>query len=270
MVVKINPRDTNYNKTKGWYLKYLLIWMGALFFSTTAMAQLEVLISGGFSGPYKQILPQFERSTGIAVTSLSGASQGSGPKTIKAQLAAGASPDVVILSREGLSELMAAGKIQPGSDVDLATAPLGAAVPTGIPKPDISTVPALKQSLLKIKSIVVPGSTSGIYLTTEVFPHMGIADQITVKVTERGSEATALLAAKEVGIAIQPSSELANVPGIDYIGPLPKEVQLIQTFAAAIVKDAKHSESASKLIQLLSSPIAAQAIQHWGMNTIQR
>ena len=248
----------------------MLTLIGALVFSTTAMAQLEVMISGGFSGPYKQVLPQFEKASGITVTTSSGASQGSGPKTIKAQLAAGARPDVVILSREGLSELMAAGRIQPGTDVDLATAPLGAAVPAGIPKPDIGTVPALKQSLLRIKSIAVPGSTSGIYITTEVFRGMGIADQITVKVTERGSEATALLAAKEVGIAIQPSSELANVTGIDYIGPLPKEVQLIQTFAAAIVKDANHPESAKKLIQLLSSPTAAEAIKHWGMDLIQR
>ena len=255
--------------TGEWNLKYVLTVMGALVFSTAAMAQLEVMISGGFSGPYKQVLPQFEKASGITVTTSSGASQGSGPKTIKAQLAAGASPDVVILSREGLSELMAAGRIQAGTDVDLATAPLGAAIPSGTPKPDISTVPALKQSLLKIKSIVVPGSTSGIYLTSEVFPRMGIANQVTVKVTERGSEATALLAAKEVGIALQPSSELANVPGIDYIGPLPKEVQLIQTFAAAIVKDAKHPESAKKLILLLSSPAAAQAIHHWGMGLIQ-
>ena len=75
------------------------------------MAQLEVMISGGFQGPYTQMLPSFEKTTGIKVVTKSGASQGSGPKTIKAQLLAGTTADVVILSREGLTELIAMNKI---------------------------------------------------------------------------------------------------------------------------------------------------------------
>ena len=126
------------------------------------MAQLQVIISGGFSGPYQQMLPQFEKNTGISVKTLSGASQGTGPKTIKAQLEAGASVDVVILSREGLAELVALGRIMPGTVTDLAIAPLGAAVPLGSARPDISNVAAFTQAIVKANSIVVPGSTSGI------------------------------------------------------------------------------------------------------------
>ena len=233
------------------------------------MAQLEVMISGGFQGPYNQMLPEFEKATGIKVITKSGASQGSGPKTIKAQLLAGTTADVVILSREGLTELVSLGKIIPNSDVDLAQAPLGLAVPAGTPKPDISSVTSLKSSLTQAKEIVVPGSTSGIYLVSELFPRLGIKDQLDITVTERGSQATTLLAAKAANMAIQPSSELVNIPGIEYVGPLPQETQLIQTFAAAIVNPSTQQESAKKLIDYLSSPKAATAIEYGGMNRVR-
>ena len=233
------------------------------------MAQLEVLISGGFQGPYSQMLPSFEKMTGITVITKSGASQGSGPKTIKAQLATGVTADVVILSREGLAELIAENKIVPNSDVDLAQAPLGLAVPAGNAKPDISSTKAFADALVKAKKIVGPGSTSGIYLSKQLFPKLGISEQISVQITERGSQATAALAAREANIAVQPSSELVNISGIDYVGPLPNSIQLIQTFAAARVMNSSNSEAAKKLIEYLSSPNAAEPIKNGGMNLVR-
>src|SRR5207342_3534487 len=100
------------------------------------------------SGPYEQLLPQFERTTGIKVTTGSGSSQGTGPQTIGAQLARGVPVDVVILSREGLAELIAAQRITAGSDRDLARTPIGVAVRSGAAKPDVSTVEAFKQVML--------------------------------------------------------------------------------------------------------------------------
>ena len=96
-----------------------------LFWPVAASAQLNVLISGGFSGAYEKLLPEFERTSRIKVTTGSGASQGTGPQTIAAQLARGVPANVVILSREGLSELIAAKRIVAGTDVDLARVPLG-------------------------------------------------------------------------------------------------------------------------------------------------
>ena len=155
----------------------------------------NVLISGGFTGAYEQLLPEFERTNGIKVTTGSGASQGTGPQTIAAQLGRGVPADVVILSREGLGELMAANWIVAGTDVDLARVPLGVAVRAGTPKPDVSTVEAFKKVLLKAKAVAVPGSTSGIWLTTDLFPRLGIAEKINVKVTPRGTDATGMVAA---------------------------------------------------------------------------
>ena len=86
--------------------------------------------------------------------------------------------DVVILSREGLNELIAANRIASGTDVNLARVPLGVAVRAGTPKPDVSTVDSFKQVLLKAKTIAIPGSTGGIWLTTDVFPRLGMAERI--------------------------------------------------------------------------------------------
>src|SRR5438477_10990950 len=115
-------------------------------YPTLSQAQLKVIMSGGFSGAYNQALPEFERTTGITVTTGSGASQGTGQQTIAAQLQRGVPADVVILSREGLADLIAAGWIVAGTDVDLASVPLGVAVRVGPPKPDVSTVEAFKQT----------------------------------------------------------------------------------------------------------------------------
>jgi molybdate transport system substrate-binding protein len=140
-----------------------VIFAIALVFALPAAlpAQVAVLMSGGFSAAYQELLPQFEKSTGITVTTERGASQGDGPTTIGAQLRRGLPADVVIMSREGLAELLAEGRIVIGSDVDLATVPLGVGVRAGTPRPDISTVNAFKQTLLQAKSIGVQ-STSAI------------------------------------------------------------------------------------------------------------
>ena len=241
-----------------------------LAYPSLSQAQLKVIMSGGFSGAYSQALPEFERTTGITVTTGSGASQGTGQQTIAAQLQRGVPTDVVILSREGLADLIAAGWIVAGTDVDLARVPLGVAVRVGAPKPDVSTVEAFKQTLLNAKSVVVPGSTSGIYLTTKLFPQLGVTDRITVKVTERGSQAASMVAAGDADIVVQPVSELLNMPGIELAGRIPNELQLVQVFAAAIVKGSKESDAAKRLIQYLASERAFAAIERNGMDLVSK
>ena len=229
---------------------------------------MKVIISGGFSGPYEKLLPEFQRTTGIKVTTGSGASQGKGPQTIAAQLAAGAVFDVVICSREGLDELIAAKKIMPGTDVDVAMAPLGVAVRAGAPKPDVSTVEAFKQLMLKAKTVAVPASTGGIFLMKEVFPKLGIADKVNVKATPRGSGATAMLAAGEADVAVLPVSEILHASGVDFVGVIAEEIQLHQPFAAAIVAGAKEAEAGKRLIAFLTSERAAPTIKAGGMEPL--
>ena len=233
--------------------------------SSTARAELNVMISGGFSLAYRAMLPEFERTTGISVSTASAASQGTGPNTMKAQLEGGVRADVVILSREGLSELIVAGRIVNGTDVDLASVPIGAAVRVGQAKPDVTTIDSFKQTLLGARSVAIPGSTSGIFLMNEVFPGLGLADRVAVKVGPRGTDATAMVAAGEADIVLAPVSEIVNVAGIEVVGPIPHEVQLIQVFAAAIVAGSDRLAEAKRLIEFLTSSRASAAIENSGM-----
>jgi molybdate transport system substrate-binding protein len=235
-----------------------------------SFGQVKVIISGGFSPAYRELLPEFERTTGITVSTASGASQGSGPNTIGAQLRRGVPADVVIMSIEGLADLKAEGKILAGSDVDLAETPIGMAVRTGAPKPDISTVAAFTQTLRRAKTVAVPGSTTGIYLTTEVFPRLGVAKTMTVKVMQRGSEAAALVATGDADLAIQPVSELLHVPGIDFVDTIPADVQYVSVFAAAVVAGSPETDAAKRLIAFLSSENATAAIKRSGMTPSRR
>ena len=236
--------------------------------SAAASAQLNVLISGGFTGAYEQLLPEFERTSGIKVTTGSGASQGAGPQTIAAQLARGVPANVVILSREGLSELIAAKRIVAGTDVDLARVPLGVAVRAGTPKPDVSTVEAFKQVLLKAKTVAIPGSTSGIWLTNDLFPRLGIAEKINVKVTPRGTDATGMVAAGGADLAVMPVSEIVHAPGVDLAGTLAAKIQFVQTFSAAVVVGSGDIEASKRLIEFLASARASETIRSSGMEPV--
>jgi molybdate transport system substrate-binding protein len=230
-----------------------------------AMDKLTVMISGGFSPAYRAVLPEFERLTGIAVTTLSGASQGKGPKTIKSQLEQGAEVDVVIMSKEGLSELIAAGRIAKGSEAELGSVPLAAAVRKGAPKPDVSSVDALKQTLLNARQLVMPASTGGIYMTDVVFPKLGIVGKVALKMVPRGTDSTDALAAGEADLAIGPVSEIISQPGVDLVAPLPDDVQLVQMFTASIVNTAHNPAQGKKLIDFLTSDAATTAIKNSGM-----
>jgi len=236
--------------------------------TTASASHVSVLMSGGFTGAYDQLLPEFERTSGIKVTTGSGASQGSGPHTIAAQLARGVPADVVILSREGLAELVAANRIAAGTAVDLARVPLGVAVRAGAAKPDVGTVEAFKQVLLKTNTIAVPGSTSGIWLKTDLFPRLGVADRITVAMTPRGSDSSAMVARGDADLAVMPVSEILAAPGVDLAGVLPSEIQLVQVFAAAVLAGSHAIEGARRLIDFLASLRAAETIRRSGMEPV--
>jgi molybdate transport system substrate-binding protein len=247
----------------------LAIVVSALLFAwpVAAMAQVKVLMSGGFSGAYEQLLPEFERTSGVKVTTGSGASQGSGPQTIGAQLASGVAADVVILSREGLEDLVAAKHIAPGSEVDLARVGLGVAVRTGAPKPDVGTVEAFKQAVLAARTVSA-SSTSGIWLMKDLLPRLGIADKIEMKITPRGTGAAGMVADGGAGVAVLPISEILTAKGVDYAGSLAPDIQFLQVFSAAIVARSGEVDNAKRLVAFLTSPRAAEAIKKSGMEPI--
>jgi molybdate transport system substrate-binding protein len=220
-------------------------------------AQVKVIISGGFTPPYQEVLPEFERVTGIKVTTTPGMSQGDSPTTIAAQLRRGVPADVVIMSREGLNDLMSEGRIVKGTDMDLAQTPLGLAVASRAPKPNITTVESFKTTLLRAKAIAFMPSTTGIYLTTKVFPRLGIADEMAKKSKTTGAAA---VTTGDADLTMQPVSELLHLQGIEYVGPVPTDVQYMSMFSAAVVAGSKQLDASKRLIAFLASDRSTGAI----------
>jgi molybdate transport system substrate-binding protein len=232
-------------------------------------AELNVMSSGGFTAAYRDLLPEFERATQNKVVTAYGASMGDAPDSIPSRLQRGEPADVVILAGPALDELIKQGRVVAGSRVDLARSIIGMAVRAGAPKPDISTVDALKHTLLEAKSIAYSASVSGIYLSTELFPRLGIADQIKGKSKRIESERVGTIVARgDAEIGFQQVSELLPIAGIDYVGPLPPEVQQVIVFSAGVAAGAKEPDAGRALIKFLASPAAAPVIKKSGLEPV--
>ncbi len=240
-----------------------------LFAGTADGAEIKVMASGGLTAAYKELLPEFERTTGHKVETAYGASMGGAPDSIPSRLERGEPVDVLIMAGPALDNLIEQGKAVPGSRVDLARSSIGMVVREGAPKPDISTVDALKRTLLEAESIAYSASASGVYISTELFPRLGIADQVKDKSKRIESERVAAVVARgDAEIGFQQISELLPVPGADFVGPLPPEVQKITVFSAGIATGAEEPDAGRELIEFLASPAAAPAITKSGMEPV--
>ncbi len=227
----------------------------------------KVMISGGFTAAYLEVVPQFERATGNKIVTSFGASMGNAPDSIPVRLQRGEPADVVIVAGAALDDLIAQGRVLAGSRVDLARSSIGMVVRAGARKPDISSVEALIRTLLQAQSIAYSASASGVYLSTELFPRLGIADQIKAKSQRIESERVGVVVARGgAELGFQQISELRGVPGTDYVGPLPPAVQKITVFAAGIGAGAKAPAAARALIEFLASPAAAAAVTKSGLD----
>jgi molybdate transport system substrate-binding protein len=132
----------------------------------------------------------------------------------------------------------------------------------------VSTVESFKQVLLKAKTIAIPGSTSGIWLTNDLFPRLVIADKINVKVTPRGTDATGMVAAGAADLAVMPIGEIVHAAGVDLAGNLAPEIQFVQTFSAAVIAGSGEIENSKRLIEFLASTRASEAIRNSGMEPL--
>ncbi|MDA1091885.1 MAG: substrate-binding domain-containing protein [Acidobacteria bacterium] len=228
--------------------------------------RLAVMSSGGFTAAYAELTALFTANTGIEVDTVYGASMGGATSSIPSRLDRGEPADVVILAREGLDRLAATGQVVPNSRVNLATSAIGMAIREGAPPPDISTVDAFTRTLLEAESLAYSASASGTYLSTVLFPRLGIADKLADKSTRVVDERVgAVVARGDAAIGFQQVSELLPIAGITYVGPIPDDLQQITMFSAGVTIHAKAPEAAARLIAFLSSPRAAPIIARTGM-----
>ena len=232
-------------------------------------ADIRVITSGAFSAAFKELIPAYEKQSSNKVIISSGASMGTAPDSIPTRLGRGETFDILILAGPALDGFAKQGKVMQGSRVDLANSTIGAAVRKGAPRPDISTVDALKKTLLASKSIAYSASASGTYLSTELFPKLGIAEQLSTTAKKIYSERVgAVVERGDAELGFQQVSELLPFEGLDFIGEIPAEVQQTVPFSAGITTGTNNLDAARDLIGFLASANAAPVIKKTGMNPI--
>jgi len=237
-----------------------LLVCGLMSVSANA-AEIKVLSTQATEEAYRELVPLFEKASEHKVTTVF-----TGTLDANKRLAAGETYDLLIMSSGSIDEHIKAGKVAAGSRVDLARSGVGVAVGKGVAKPDISSVEALKKSLLAAKSIGYSTGPSGVYIVT-VFDKLGIADEIKgkLKQTPTGVFVGTIIANGEAELGFQQVSELSHFPGIDYVGPLPAEVQRFTMFSSGVIASAKEAEAAKSLVKFITAPAAADAYKKRGL-----
>lgn len=248
----------------------LLIWIAQFAIATIApiasAAEIRVMVSGDFSATYRALTPAFEKETRYTLTTFSGPAMGGAVEAIPNRLLHGEKADVIIMASTALDELIKQGKVMQGSRVDFATSKVGMAVQSGSARPNISTVADLKRTLLNARSIAYSDNASGIYLTTFLFPHLGIAEQMKGKASMiPGEPVGAVVARGGAELGIQQVNELLPILGIEFLGPLPDAVQKVTVFSAGIPTNAPSPLAGKVLIDYLAGPSAATALVRSGM-----
>jgi molybdate transport system substrate-binding protein len=233
--------------------------------STCAGAvELTLIAPGGIRAAITEMIPAFERKTGNTVK----ATFGSGGGT-KAQVVKGDPFDVPVV-QVPYEDVIKSGHVVVASETPLANVSVGLAVRTGQGKPDISTAEAVKKLLLGAKSIAYPnaatGAAAGVSFN-ETLKKLGIADEMKPKITiaQGGAGAMALLAKGEVEYGLTFVSEIITEPGVEAVGPLPRDISTPTFLSAFLSADTKNAEAAKALIAFLSSPEAAAVYKQRGM-----
>jgi len=228
---------------------------------TAKAAEITVLSSGAVREIVTELLPQFESSSGhkVAVT-------WSGTAKIKTQIGGGETYDLVIVGAPVIDDFIKAGKVRPGSRVDLVRSGVGVAVKAGAPKPDISSAAAVKNALLAAKSVAYSTGPSGVYVQ-KLFEKLGIAEQMKAKAkqTISGTRVGEYLARGEAELGFQQIAELIHEKGIEYLGPLPPEIQNITVFSSGIHSGAKQPDAAKAFQAFLAAPASAAVVKKNGM-----
>jgi molybdate transport system substrate-binding protein len=226
--------------------------------------EIKVLSSIATREAYLELVPQFESATGHKVVIT-----WAGTTAIMQRMAAGETYDLVMISSTELDELTRQGKIISGSRVDLAKSGIGVAVRAGASRPDIRSGEALKQALLAAKTVGYTSGPSGVYMAG-LIERMGIAAEVKPKhrgVPSGGTIGT-IVASGDAEIGFQQVSELVHIPGIDYIGPLPPDVQCITVFSCGLQASATQPDAAKALVAFLTTPAAKTVMKKHGLETV--
>jgi molybdate transport system substrate-binding protein len=233
--------------------------------STCAGAvELTLIAPGGIRAAVNQMLPDFERKTGNTVKATFGSGGGTRERVVKGE------PFDVPIVQLPYEDVIKSGHVVAASETPLANVSVGLAVRAGAPRPEISTADAVKKLLIGAKSISYPNAANGAAAGVsfdETLKKLGIAEEIKpkIKIAQGGAGAMALLAKGEIDYGFTFVSEIITEPGVEAVGPLPRDISTPTFLAAFLSADSRNPEAAKALISFLSSPEAAAVYKARGM-----
>jgi molybdate transport system substrate-binding protein len=234
-----------------------------LMLTATAVnaAEITVIASTAMREVMAELVPMFARASGhkVAISFLSGA-------LLPVKVREGAQADLVVTTPATIDDLVTAGKLVAGTRVDFVRSGAGVAVRAGAKQPDIATPDAFKTALLAATTVGYSQGPSGVHFM-QIVSCLGIAEQVKAKgvVPPLGQRVGTLIAKGEAEIGVQQITELLQIPGIDFVGPLPKELQADIVYATATTATAKERDGAAALVKFISSDQALPVIKKMGL-----
>lgn len=238
----------------------LALGAGALLGGAQA-AEIKVVAPNAVKETIGEIAARFERETGHRVQFSWG-----GSESIARRVVDGEAFDVVVNTATTVERFTAENRLVPGTRTDFARSGVAAAVRSGTPRPDISSVDGLRRALLAAPSIAISSGASGRYLE-QLFQRLGVADQIRERLRQppSGAQIAELIARGDAELGFQQVTELRHAKGIDYLGPLPAEVQSYTVWSAARHPAAGQADAAAAFLRALLAPASAEAVRASGM-----
>ena len=224
-------------------------------------AEIKMLAAGSLKEIFLELVLPFESASGNKVVAT-----WAGSAEIKKRIEAGEVFDLVLVGAPDIDAFIKNGKMAPGSRVDIAKSGVGIAVKAGAPRPDISSSEAVKKAMLSARAVGYSAGASGVYVQ-RLFERLGVAAEMKDKSKQApaGVRVAQLLASGEADLGFQQISELVHETGIDYIGPLPADIQNVTNYSSAIGVGSSAAESVKALQAFLSAPSAAPVIRKNGM-----
>jgi molybdate transport system substrate-binding protein len=222
-------------------------------------AEIKVIGSPGVREISTRLVPEFEKATGHKVSIV-----WDGVNNVARRVSAGETADLVFLPAAEIDQLIKEGKLVADSRVDLAKSGIGVAIRAGAPKIDASSSDGIRKALLAGKTIAYSGGPSGVHMAA-LIQKWGIADKIKIAPVPTGMPVGEVVARGDAEIGFQQVSELLPVKGIDYLGPLPADIQEVTVFSAALHKAAGPTDAARALLKFLTAPAAVPVIKKAGM-----
>ena len=249
-----------------WHATAVAAMVGMTAIGASRAAEITILTNMGVVSAVRDLAPAFERISGHKVIV-----QFEVGTAFVQKLNANAPADLVTHYPEAIDEVIKTGKVVAGTRTNFARGGIGAVVRAGAPKPDISTPEAFKRSMLAAKSIAYSrAGASGVYMA-KLIARLGIADQMKDKTRLiEGMPVADAVAKGEAEIGLQQINTMQGVPGTDYVGPLPGDLQDYIRFAAGLLVIAKEPDAAKAMLAFIATPEAAPLIRKSGMEPLGR